>query len=70
MEIGMPVSIRPNSSRKMMSGVGRCTPTKKSASGTTTMIGGSVDQNRSAGLIAGPRPELRPDAGCRPCCTG
>ena len=51
-EIGMPVSIRPNSSRKMMIGVGTLMPSANAASGSTIIATGSNDQKRKPRVIA------------------
>ena len=63
-DTGMPVSIRPNSSRKMISGVGnvRC-PTANASSGSTTSAQPGSERHRHAVLRARHRARLRADVG-------
>ena len=55
-ETGMPVSISPKSSRKMISGVGTCRPTAKPSIGRTTIAAGSAAARRIAAVMTGLRP--------------
>ncbi len=63
-DTGMPVSISPNSSRNMISGVGTCTPTAKASNGRTTIAAGSAANRRIEALMSGLRSSHRPDASC------
>ena len=62
-DTGMPVSISPNSSRKMISGVGMCSPAAKPSSGRTTIAAGSAAKKRIEAVTSG-LPSHRPDADC------
>ena len=55
-ETGIPVSIRPNSSRKMISGVGMCSPAAKPSKGRTTIAAGSAAARRIEALMIFLRP--------------
>ncbi len=78
-EIGMPVSIRPNSSAKMIHGLAIGTPASFSTTGMAiSRTGISAGQRgafsgtggTSVALIAGPLPRRRPGAGCPAARTG
>jgi len=62
-DTGMPVSINPNSSRKMISGVGIFRPTANPSSGRMTIPAGSAASRRIEAVMSGP-PSHRPDADC------
>ena len=77
-EIGIPVSIRPNRSAKMIHGLAIATPASFSPTGIPIRSGGMSAGQRGASagtgatsvLICAPLPPRRRDAGCRPSHTG
>ena len=52
-ETGMPVSIRPNRSRKMISGVGTCSPAANPSIGSATIASGSAANKPAGRFMAG-----------------